>query len=279
MPPRSKVITMLPPYIRQEVERRLFENGFRDYEGLAQWVRGQGYEISDDSLWRYGHSLQQQLAAVHLTVRLAGALGELADDHELLMARVLMTIAQQKALASLAEKEEVEPGDLNAIANLTRAVIAQQRWAAQLKAQGEPQHQAAADRKRGTADKTQPSRNPQRAIAPLAQGRTGAVAAPEELAGRSDPPRQTSPGDEGRPATEQHRPETGSAVNSSSMTARDGAVAASIQPALYCASPRIAAEHCASGERAIPFLNSGLLDARSPGVERAPTQIDAGLRT
>ena len=40
MPPRSKVITMLPAYIREEVERRLFENGFRDYEGLAQWVRG-----------------------------------------------------------------------------------------------------------------------------------------------------------------------------------------------------------------------------------------------
>src|SRR5713101_8118775 len=56
MPPRSKVITMLPPYIRQELNRRLFENGFRDYEGLAQWVRGQGYEISDDSLWRYGRA-------------------------------------------------------------------------------------------------------------------------------------------------------------------------------------------------------------------------------
>ena len=50
MPPRSKVITMLPPHVRQQVERRLFENGFRDYEGLLQWVRGQGYEVSDDSL-------------------------------------------------------------------------------------------------------------------------------------------------------------------------------------------------------------------------------------
>ena len=33
-----------------------------NYEGLAQWVGGQGYEISDDSLWRYGRALQQQLA-------------------------------------------------------------------------------------------------------------------------------------------------------------------------------------------------------------------------
>jgi hypothetical protein len=35
MPPRSKGITMLPPYLRDEIERRLFGNGFRDYEGLA----------------------------------------------------------------------------------------------------------------------------------------------------------------------------------------------------------------------------------------------------
>ena len=62
MPPRSKVITMLPSYVRQEIEHRLFENGFRDYEGLAQWVGGQGYEISGDSLWRYDRALQQQLA-------------------------------------------------------------------------------------------------------------------------------------------------------------------------------------------------------------------------
>jgi len=147
MPPRSKVITMLPSYIRQEVERRLFENGFRDYEGLAQWVRGQGYEISDDSLWRYGHSLQQQLAAVRLTMGAARALNELAAGQEPLLARVLITVAQQQALATLAEKDEVKPSDLNAIANLTRAAIAQQRWAAELKAQQERQHQAEADRK------------------------------------------------------------------------------------------------------------------------------------
>ncbi len=31
MPPRSQVITMLPAYIRQAVERRMLENGFRDW--------------------------------------------------------------------------------------------------------------------------------------------------------------------------------------------------------------------------------------------------------
>ena len=208
MPPRSKGITMLPAYIREEVERRLFENGFRDYEGLAQWVRGQGYEISDDSLWRYGHSLQQQLMAMRLTLRLARGLGELAEDHESLMARALITIAQQKALATLAEKEEVTPGDLNAIANLTRAAIAQQRWAAELRAQGEQQHQAVAEKKCELPDNTRPSPNALGATAPLmAPALAGGLREAEhrlkpvplkEDAGRIDPPPEPSPGEERR---------------------------------------------------------------------------------
>jgi hypothetical protein len=134
---------MLPAYVRQEVERRLFENGFRDYEGLAQWVRDQGYEISDDSLWRYGRGLQQQLAAAKLTVHQARALAELACDHQASMAQALITVAQQKALATLLEMEQVKPPDLNAIANLTRAAIAQQRLTAEVKARSEQKKRAA----------------------------------------------------------------------------------------------------------------------------------------
>jgi hypothetical protein len=133
MPPRSKVITMLPAHIRQEIERRLLDNGFRDYEGLAQWVRGQGYEISDDSLWRYGHSLQKQLAAARLTLHATGSLAEQAGEHEPSMLRALMALAQQRVFETLAQKEDLKPSDVNAIANLVRAAIAQQRWNAELK--------------------------------------------------------------------------------------------------------------------------------------------------
>ena len=46
MPSRSKVIAILPAYIRKKVERGLFENGFRAYEDFARWVRGQGCKSS-----------------------------------------------------------------------------------------------------------------------------------------------------------------------------------------------------------------------------------------
>ena len=65
MPPRSKVITILPEYIRQEVERRLFENGFRDYQGLAQWETVDFHFLSSVILSRSrdGAAVSKDLAA------------------------------------------------------------------------------------------------------------------------------------------------------------------------------------------------------------------------
>ena len=57
---------MLLPQLREQVEQRMLANGFSDYEDLAKWVRGQGYDISDDSLRRYGKSLNQEFAATYI---------------------------------------------------------------------------------------------------------------------------------------------------------------------------------------------------------------------
>jgi hypothetical protein len=72
----------LPPQIREEVERRMWTKGFSDYEGLADWVREQGYEISDDSLWRYGKSLKREFTATPFAVRQARMLADEARDHK-----------------------------------------------------------------------------------------------------------------------------------------------------------------------------------------------------
>ena len=133
MPPSSKVVTLLPPSIRQEIERRMFENGFRDYEGLAQWVRGQGYEISGDSLWRYGYKLKQQFVETKWTILQLRALAELGMDQQDLD-QALMRVAQTKALATLAAMEEIEAVDLNARTNLLKTVMTQQQRAAEFSA-------------------------------------------------------------------------------------------------------------------------------------------------
>ena len=251
MPPRSKVITMLPPYIRQELNRRLFENGFRDYEGLAQWVRGQGYEISDDSLWRYGRALRDHLAATDLTVRHARALAKLGEDYEGLTAKALITLAQQKALETLLEMEEVKPADLNAVANLTRAAIAQHRWAAELKLRAEQQKRAADTPEDGTPhEPPQTPPNAQPATPPPQQQALAAVLT-IKAAGRDGPPAAHNPGD-GR---EQSTREMSILPLGSLLAAPDNTPVAAIATAPLRGSPRI-------GEMTIPFaISDSAMDA------------------
>jgi phosphohistidine phosphatase SixA len=117
MPPRSHVLTRVPAHVRKELERRLVENGFRDYERLAQWLRGEGYNISDDSLWRYGRSLQQQMLAARLSALPAATLAELPDSGGAI-AQTLLNIAQQKALATLVGQQGIKPAVINTLARM-----------------------------------------------------------------------------------------------------------------------------------------------------------------
>src|SRR2546423_8713418 len=57
---RSKV-AVLPAAVRGELDRLMVERAFSGYQALAEWLQGQGYRISDDSVQRYGVRLRQQL--------------------------------------------------------------------------------------------------------------------------------------------------------------------------------------------------------------------------
>jgi hypothetical protein len=132
MPPRSKVITTLPPHIRKQVERRMLAKRFSDYEGLAEWVRQQGYDISDDSLWRYGKSLKQQFTAAQFSLLQARMLADQAPDHKGRMMQALIQVVQQKLLSALAQAEEINHANftqlVHAVADLSRVSLAHQRW-------------------------------------------------------------------------------------------------------------------------------------------------------
>jgi Protein of unknown function (DUF3486) len=132
MPPRSKVITTLPANIRKEVERRMLARRFSDYEGLGEWVREQGYDISHDSLWRYGKTLKQEFTSIRLSVLQARLLADHTPDHKGRIMQALMQVVQHKLLAALAEAEKSDCGELcrlaHAVAELVRASYPQQRW-------------------------------------------------------------------------------------------------------------------------------------------------------
>jgi hypothetical protein len=134
MPPRSKLLTMLPEHIRAEVERRMLEKGFSDYRGLADWVNEQGYQISEDSLWRYGKAFQRQLADSEFALQQAGVLARLTPDSQSQLTNVLTHLFEQKIFSALIQAEHLKYGDLtrlaHAAADLSRAATSRQRWPA-----------------------------------------------------------------------------------------------------------------------------------------------------
>ncbi len=68
---RRSTVLKLRPELRQQVERRLVEQGFCNYQGVLDWMREQGYEISLSALQRYGQRFRRQLESTVLAV-LAG---------------------------------------------------------------------------------------------------------------------------------------------------------------------------------------------------------------
>jgi hypothetical protein len=240
MPLRSKVITTLPVHIREEIDRRLLENGFRDYEGLAEWVRSQGHEISDDSLWRYGRNLQQNVIATKLTIRHACELAEIASGDEALIDQALLTVARRKALETLLDLEQVKPAELNAVANLMRAVRAQQQWTLELKARTEQQNRAVKER-----DAWPPASRPapDGALHTLAiLQKLRAAAAPTTKPVQADPQTTANNNDETPPAAEPLKQRTCIAAEKGSSATSDKMAPPPIASAPHQASPRIAAD-------------------------------------
>jgi hypothetical protein len=137
MPAQSKVIMMLPPHIRKEVERRMLAKRFSDYEGLAEWVRQHGYDSSNNSLWRYGKSLKQEFTAARFSLLQARMLAGQAPDYKGRMMLALIQVVQQKLLSALSEAGELDHADMSrlvhALAELGRVSFSHQRWTAEVR--------------------------------------------------------------------------------------------------------------------------------------------------
>ena len=130
MPPRSKVLTTLPPNIRDEVERRILAKGFSNYQALADWVREKGYDISQVSLWRYGNSIKTQVAATRFAMRQARLLSREGTSHQAQFSEALVQVVQQRLLSMLEQVEQAD--DLTQLvrhtAELARVCFAHQQW-------------------------------------------------------------------------------------------------------------------------------------------------------
>jgi hypothetical protein len=76
-------VERLPQAVRTELDRRLIENGFSDYEALSEELREKGFRtISKSGLGRYGKQLKcrVQIGRAREQLEVAGVSAELAQE-------------------------------------------------------------------------------------------------------------------------------------------------------------------------------------------------------
>jgi hypothetical protein len=142
---RSK-ISALPEALRRKMDERLVANGFGDYEGMAEWLASEGFEISKSAIHRHGSALEQSydeaMADARGLLALTRASGDLGDSGSEL-ARSAATLLQTDIVRTVLEiRKEADP-EVRAglLAKLTRAQadigrlsIAAEKWQRELAA-------------------------------------------------------------------------------------------------------------------------------------------------
>lgn len=144
MPPPAK-IDLLPEDLRRELEDRLVRGAFSGYHDLSSWLTEQGYEIGKSAIHSYGQGLKRKLAAIRASTEAARLIAEAAPDEEDRRSEAVMSMVQSDMFAMLVALQEAEEADpskrikllgnaARAIADLSRASIAQKKHAAAVQA-------------------------------------------------------------------------------------------------------------------------------------------------
>ena len=94
-------IEKLPEAVRHEFERKLVENGFSDYQAIAEWLQDQGYEISRSAAHRYGQKVQRRFAAIKSSTEAARLIAEGAADEGDTRSEALMAMLQTELFDAL----------------------------------------------------------------------------------------------------------------------------------------------------------------------------------
>ncbi len=134
------IIDRLPKEIRKQLDKKLVENGFRNYVPLAEWLSGQGYEIRKSAVHSHGQKLQKRLAAIKLATSEAQAVVAASPDEDNAMNDALVRLVQERIFNLLTdmEIEDIDSVKLTkiarGIADVGRASISQKKYIQEMRA-------------------------------------------------------------------------------------------------------------------------------------------------
>lgn len=122
VPPPSK-IDLLPPEIREELDRKLITNAFSGFVALSDWLASLGYFIGKSAIGVRSQQLERRINASRAAVQAAEALEEATRDDAGALSNAIYAQFQvgiQDALLSCVEAGE-EEDPKKRLALLTRA--------------------------------------------------------------------------------------------------------------------------------------------------------------
>jgi hypothetical protein len=148
MPPRSK-IDQLPAEVRAEFDRELIARNFSGYVELSEWLAARGFTIGKSAVGVYGLNLQRRLDAIRASTEAARLISQAAPDDADERSNAIISLVQTEIFESLLAlqeaSEETDPAErvtilgkaAKNIAALTRASVARNKWATEVKAKVE----------------------------------------------------------------------------------------------------------------------------------------------
>ena len=114
MPAPSK-IDLLPAATRAELNRQLVKRAFSDYEALAVWLAGQGFQIGKSTVGRYGQKLERKLEAIRASTEAARSIAEAAPDDADLRSAAVMSLVQTEIFDVLVNLQEASDEDVDQV--------------------------------------------------------------------------------------------------------------------------------------------------------------------
>ncbi|MBL8471361.1 MAG: DUF3486 family protein [Rhodocyclaceae bacterium] len=141
MPLRPKV-GGLPDEVRRWLDGSLIDSDFSGYEALEAALAERGYSISKSAIHRYGQALQRRMDTIRASTEAAQAIVTAAGDEADARSGAVMAMVQTEMFDVLLRLQESTEDGVSAadrvallseaargIAQLTRASIAQKKWA------------------------------------------------------------------------------------------------------------------------------------------------------
>lgn len=148
MPPPSKIDQMTPED-REELDRRIIANGFGGYGALTEWLAEKGYDIGRSAVGDRGLRLKRRLAAITASTEAMKQVATAAPDDADERSNAIISLLQTDMFEALVEfqeaaaqdSEEITPAERIAlyskaaknIATLTRAAVARNKWAGEVR--------------------------------------------------------------------------------------------------------------------------------------------------